>query len=66
MFAESCMMADGWSTALMIMDYESGKELIRSEKDLDVIWIIERSDASRRFGITKEIKIEDSIYEIIK
>ena len=65
-FAESCMMADGWSTALMIMDYKSGKELIRSEKDLDVIWIIERSDASRRFGITKEIKIEDSIYEIIK
>ena len=29
--AESCMNADGWATALMTMDYEAGKEIVRSE-----------------------------------
>ena len=64
--AESCMNADGWATALMTMDYESGIEIVRSEKGLDVIWIIERSDTSRRFGRTNGVKIEDSIYEFIQ
>ena len=64
--AESCMNADGWATALMTMDYEAGKEIVRSEKNLDVIWIIERSDTSRRLGMTNGVKIEDSIYEFIQ
>ena len=64
--AESCMNADGWATALMTMDYESGIEIVRAEKDLDVIWIVERFDTSRRISRTKGVKIEDSIYEIIQ
>jgi|ETNmetMinimDraft_9_1059917.scaffolds.fasta_scaffold08415_2 thiamine biosynthesis lipoprotein len=63
--AESCMMSDSWATTLMTMDFKTGEKLVRSEKDLDVIWIIERSDASRRICSTKNIKVEDSIYEII-
>ena len=64
--AESCINADGWATALMTMDYESGIEIVRAEKDLDVIWIVERFDTSRRITRTKGVKIEDSIYEIIQ
>ena len=64
--AEFCINADGWATALMTMDYEAGKEIVRSEKNLDVIWIIERSDTSRRLGMTNGVKIKDSIYEFIQ
>ena len=63
--AESCMIADGWATALMAMDFETGKKLVRSEKGLDVIWIIERPGAYRKISSTKNIKVSDSIYEII-
>ena len=63
--AESCMIADGWATALMTMDFETGKKLVHSESDIDVIWIIEKPSASRKIGSTKNIKLEDSIYEII-
>ena len=60
--AESCMMADAWATALMTMDFKTGKKLVRSEKGLDVIWIIKRPDASRKIISTKNIKVADSIY----
>ena len=60
--AESCMMADAWATVLMTMDFKTGKKLVRSEKGLDVIWIIKRPDASRKIISTKNIKVADSIY----
>ena len=63
--AESCMIADGWATALMTMDFETGKKLVHTEDDIDVIWIIERPGTSRKMGSTKNIKVQDSIYEII-
>ena len=63
--AESCMIADGWATALMTMDFETGKKLVHSESDIDVIWIIERPGAYRKISSTKNIKVSDSIYEII-
>jgi len=50
----------------MTMDYEAGKKIVRSEKNLDVILIIERSDTSRRFGRTNGVKIKDSIYEFMQ
>jgi hypothetical protein len=53
------------ASALLTMDFKTGKKLVRSEKGLNVIWIIKRPDASRKIRSTKNIKIEDSIYEII-
>jgi thiamine biosynthesis lipoprotein ApbE len=55
-------MADAWATALMTMDFKTGKKLVRSEKGLDVIWIIKRPDESRKIISTKNIKVADSIY----
>ena len=63
--AESCMIADGWATALMTVDFETGKKLVHPENGLDVIWIIERPSTSRKISTTKNIKVEDSIYDII-
>ena len=48
--APTCMIADAFATALMVMPYEEGKALIENEADLEAYWIIEDEE-----GKTKEV-----------
>ena len=42
--APSCMIADAYATALMVMPFEDSKALIEDEDDLEAYWIIETKD----------------------
>ena len=48
--APTCMFADAFATALMVMPFEEGKALIENEADLEAYWIIEDEK-----GKTKEV-----------
>ena len=39
--APTCMIADAFATALMVMPFKEGKALIENETDLEAYWIIE-------------------------
>ncbi len=39
--AKTCMIADAYATALMVMPFEESKALIESEANLEAYWIIE-------------------------
>ena len=42
--AETCMIADAYATALMVMPFEDSMSLIESESNLEAYWIIENED----------------------
>lgn len=63
--SSSCMIADSWATTLMVLDYKNGKKLIEKENDLNVVWVIEMEDRSRRISSTNGISIENAIYDSI-
>ena len=42
--APTCMIADAYATALMVMPFEDSKALIEDEDDLEAYWIIETKD----------------------
>ena len=58
----SCMEADGWATALMVLNFEEGNKLISDRKDLNVLWIVEGKDGQRRIEKTLEFIIENPKY----
>ena len=64
--SNSCMMADAWATALMVMDYETGLKKVTENPDIKAVWILDEKDGSRRVARSLGAKIEDSIYEIIR
>lgn len=60
-FAESCMVADAWATALMTMEYEKGLEFLKKVKGVNALWVLDEDGVLKikKYG---EIKIIDSIY----
>ena len=55
--SSSCIKADAWATALMVLDFQKGKEKIESDIDLDAIWILDRGEGSYSIEKTKEINL---------
>ena len=35
------MTADAWATALMVMPFEMGRQLIESHPELEALWIVD-------------------------
>ena len=64
--SNSCMMADAWATALMVMDYQTGLKKVSENPEIEAIWILDKKDGSRRVARSDGAKIEDSIYGIIR
>jgi len=64
--SNSCMVADAWATALMVMDYETGLKKVSENPEINAIWILEKEDGTRRISCSDGAKIEDSTYEIIR
>ena len=58
----SCMEADGWATALMVLNFEEGSKLVSDRTDLDVLWIVETEDGQREIEKTKGFIIENPKY----
>ena len=58
------MIADGWATALMVMDYQTGLDYIKNEKELEAIWIIECKDGTRKIGHSPGVILRQAIYDI--
>lgn len=63
---KSCMVADGWATALMVLDLKSGLEIVENQSGLEAMWILDNGDGSREIVQTGGFTIEDEIYEIRK
>ena len=38
------MTADAWATALMVMPFQKGKELIENNPDLEALWTLTEKD----------------------
>jgi len=64
--SNSCMVADAWATALMVMDYETGLKKVTENPDIKSVWILDKKDGSRRVARSVGAKIDNSIYEIIR
>jgi len=47
--SESCMIADAWATALMVMDYEIGYEKVNNNPEIDAVWIMKDSEDGNRY-----------------
>jgi thiamine biosynthesis lipoprotein len=58
----SCMEADAWATALMVLNFEEGSKLVSDRTDLDVLWIVETEDGQREIEKTKGFIIENPKY----
>jgi len=63
--SNSCMVADAWATALMVMDYETGLKRVTENSDIKAIWILDKKDGPRYIAKSIDTKIDDCIYEII-
>jgi len=64
--SNSCMVADAWATALMVMDYETGLKKVTENLDIKAVWILDKKNGSRHIARSVDMKIDDSIYEIIR
>lgn len=60
--ANSCMVADAWATALMVMDHKTGTKKVDENPDIKAIWILDNGDGTRRIALSEGAKVEDSIY----
>ena len=58
----SCMEADGWATALMVLNYEEGNKLVSDGTDLNALWIVEAENGKRKIKKTKGFIIDHSKY----
>ena len=47
--SESCMIADAWATALMVMDYQTGYAKVNNVPEIDAVWIIRDSENGNRY-----------------
>ncbi len=63
--SNTCMVADAWATALMVMDYETGLKKVTENPYIKAVWILDKKDGSRVVAKSVGVKIDDSIYEII-
>ena len=60
--SESCMIADAWATALMVMNYETGYEMVNNDPEIDAIWIIKDERDHRYVSMSGQIDIRELIY----
>ena len=58
----SCMEADGWATALMVLNFEEGSKLVSDRTDLNVFWIVETKEGQKEIEKTKGFIIENPKY----
>ena len=56
--SSSCMRADAWATALMVMNFKKGQEMIELEDDLDVFWILDTGNNNYVFEKTNGVELE--------
>ena len=45
--APDCMTADAWATALMVMPFEMGKQLIENDPELEALWIVNENKKNK-------------------
>ena len=45
--APDCMTADAWATALMVMPFEMGKQLIDNDPELEALWIVDENKKNK-------------------
>ena len=60
--SNSCMEADGWATALMVLGYDKGRELALQKTGLQVCWILSESDGMRKIEKTPGFNIQNFRY----
>ena len=60
--SNSCLEADGWATALMVLGYNKGRELVLQKTGLQVCWILSGSDGMCIIERTPGFNIENSRY----
>ena len=61
--SQSCMIADAWATALMVMDHNTGYAKVEGESGIDAVWILQDSSEGKRFFSTSgKIKINKMKY----
>ena len=41
------MTADAWATALMVMPFEMGKQLIENDPELEALWIVDENEKNK-------------------
>ena len=58
----SCMEADGWATALMVLNYEEGNKLVSDGTDLNALWIVEAKNGQRKIEKSRGFIIENPKY----
>lgn len=56
--ASTCMIADAFATALMVMPFEEGKALIENEADLEAYWIIEDEEGEIEEVFSSDFSLE--------
>ncbi len=64
--APSTMLADGWATALMVMDYASGSKLVDENSEIMAIWILGNGKDKRSIALSDGVDIMNPIYNIKK
>jgi len=45
--APDCMTADAWATALMVMPFKMGKQLIDNDPELEALWIVDENEKNK-------------------
>lgn len=60
--APTCIYADAWATALMVMNFESGLKHVQQNDNLDAVWILQNNDGSRKIATSGIIISEETIY----
>ena len=62
--AETCMEADGWATALMVMNHNEGARMLEKNKNISAIWLLQEDDGTRYISTNRDQKIVNPIYDI--
>ena len=62
--SQSCMVADAWATALMVMDYDTGYAKVEDESGIDAVWILKDNNEKRYFSISGDVTMKKLKYSI--
>ena len=62
--SQSCMVADAWATALMVMDYDTGYAKVEDESGIDAVWILKDNNEKRYFSISGDVTMKKMKYSI--
>ena len=62
--SQSCMVADAWATALMVMDHDTGYAKVEDESDIDAVWILKDNNEKRYFSISGDVTMKKMKYSI--